>query len=154
MYTVMLYTFEQPDKQERAMSADVIKAVVRRFNEEVIAKGDRASFDALMQPDFVNRSAPAGAPNDTESMWNTFANVLRPALDNLRVTIHDQIAEGDKVTTRKTITGIHVGALLGVEATGKTVAIEVIDIVRIADGRYAEHWGLNTLATTLAQLKS
>ena len=136
------------------MSLEAIKAVVRRFNDEVIARGDRASFDALMQPDFVNRSAPAGAPNGPENMWNTFANVLRPALDNLVVTIHDQVAEGDKVTTRKTITGIHVGTLLGVEATGRTVTIEVIDIVRIANGRYAEHWGLNTLAATLAQLKN
>lgn len=86
-------------------------------------------------------------------MWNTFANVLRPALSNLRVTIHDQVAEGDKVTTRKTITGTHDGTLMGVEATGRTVAIDVIDIVRMANGRYAEHWGLNTLAATLAQLK-
>jgi predicted ester cyclase len=44
--------------------------------------------------------------------------------------------------------------LLGVEATGRAVAIDVIDIVRVIDGRYAEHWGLNTLAAVLAQLKS
>ncbi|BCP53526.1 hypothetical protein K32_21430 [Kaistia sp. 32K] len=136
------------------MSVDAIKAVVRRFNEEVIAKGDRAAFEALIDPDFVNRSAPPGAPNGPESMWNTFANVLRPALANLSVTIHDQIAEGDKVTTRKTITGIHNGTLMGIEATGRTVAIDVIDVIRISNGRYAEHWGLNTLATVLAQLKS
>ncbi|VVS96099.1 conserved hypothetical protein [Sphingomonas sp. EC-HK361] len=135
------------------MSSDVIKAVVTRFNEEVIVKGDRTSFEALIDPDFVNRSAPEGAPNGPESMWNTFENVLRPALANLSVAIHDQIAEGDKVTTRKTITGIHHGTLMGVEASGRAVAIDVIDIVRIANGRYAEHWGLNTLQTVLAQLK-
>lgn len=136
------------------MSTDAIKAVVRRFNDEVITKGDRASFDALISPDFVNRSAPPGAPNGPESLWNTFENVLRPALSNLQVTIHDQIAEGDKVTTRKTVTGIHDGPLMGVEATGRTIAIDVIDIVRVADGRYAEHWGVNTLAAALAQLKN
>jgi len=135
------------------MSLNAIKTVVRRFNEEVIAKGNRASFEALISPDFVNRSAPPGAPNGPQSMWDTFENVLRPALSNLRVTIHDQVAEGDKVTTRKTITGTHVGTLMGVEATGRTVTIDVIDIVRVAQGRYAEHWGLNTLAAVLAQLK-
>lgn len=134
--------------------SDAVKAVVRRFNEEVIAQGNRASFDALISPDFVNRSAPPGAPNGPESMWNTFANVLRPALDDMRVTIHDQIAEGDKVTTRKTITATHHGTLMGIEATGRTIAIDVIDIVRIAHGRYVEHWGLNTLAAALAQLKN
>jgi len=136
------------------MSTDAIKAVVRRFNEEVIAKGDRDAFDALIDPAFVNRTAPPGAPDGPESMWNTFENILRPALSGLTVTIHDQIAEGDKVTTRKTITGTHEGTLMGIAATGRPVAIDVIDIVRIVDGRYAEHWGLNTLAAVLAQLRA
>jgi predicted ester cyclase len=148
----MLYMTGAMDRQEAAMATDANKAVVRRFNAAVIERGDRAAFEALIAADFVNRSALAGAPNGPESMWTTFATVLRPALADLTVTIHDQIAEGDKVTTRKTITGTHVSALMGVAATGRAVAIDVIDIVRIAEGRYAEHWGLNTLAAVLAQL--
>lgn len=136
------------------MSPADAKSVVRRFNEEVIGKGDRAAFEALMDPAFVNRSAPPGVPNDGESLWNTFANVLRPALSDLQVTIHDQLAEGDKVSTRKTITGVHTGALMGVPPTGKPVAIDVIDIVRVNEGRYAEHWGINTLAPVLAALRA
>ncbi len=135
------------------MATTDVKAVVGRFNQAVIAGGDRAAFDALMAPGFVNRSAPPGSPSDAESMWNTFQNVLRPALAGLTVTMHDQLAEGDKVTTRKTISGTHVGALLGVEPTGKPVSIDVIDIVRVQDGRYAEHWGINNLATVLARLR-
>ena len=128
------------------------KEVVSRFNIEVIQNGSEAEFRALMAPDFVNHAAPPGAPNGPESMWNTFQNILRPALSNLAVTIHDQIAEGDKVTTRKTLRGVHTGALLGVPATGREVAISVIDIVRVRDGKYAEHWGLNTLSNVLAAL--
>lgn len=128
------------------------KEVVRRFNIEVIQNGDEAEFSALMAPGFVNHAALPGGPNGLESMWNTFQNVLRPALSNLTVTIHDQIAEGDKVTTRKTISGLHTGALLGVPATGREVAIAVIDIVRVQNGQYAEHWGVNTLPAVLAAL--
>lgn len=127
------------------MATTDVKAVVGRFNQAVIAGGDRAAFDALMAPGFVNRSAPRGSPSAAESMWNTFQNVLRPALAGLTVTVYDQLAEGDKVTTRKTISGTHVGALLGVEATGKPVSTDVIDIVRVQDGRYAEHWGITIL---------
>lgn len=133
------------------MSADN-KEVVRRFNIEVIQNGSEADFHALMAPDFVNHAAPQGMPNGPDSMWHTFQNVLRPALSNLVVTIHDQIAEGEKVTTRKTIRGVHTGTLLGVPATGRDVAISVIDIVRVHDGRYVEHWGLNTLTNVLASL--
>lgn len=128
------------------------KEVVRRFNIEVIQNGNEAEFNALMAPDFINHAAPQGMPNGPESMWNTFQNILRPALSDLRVTIHDQIAEDDKVTTRKTISGVHSGALAGIPATGRDVAIAVIDIVRVRDGKYAEHWGLNTLSNVLAAL--
>lgn len=130
------------------------KEVVGRFNIEVIQNGNEAEFHALMASDFINHSAPQGMPNGPEGMWNTFEDILRPALSGLRVTIHDQIAEGDKVTTRKTISGVHSGTLAGIPPTGRAVAIAVIDIVRIQDGKYAEHWGLNTMANVLSALST
>jgi len=135
------------------MNAELNKSVVRRFNKEVIEGGSRASFNELMDESFVNRSAPAGALNGPESMWNTFENVLRPALSRLQVEIHEQLCDGDKVVTRKSISGMHTGTLMGLAATGKLVSIEVIDIVRVRDGRYFEHWGINTLQSVLAQLR-
>ncbi|WP_200577489.1 ester cyclase [Erwinia sp. S63] len=129
------------------------KRIVQRFNQQVIVEGQREAFDDLVGEDFVNRSSPAGAPNDRESLWHTFDQILRPALSPLQVTIDDQVAERDWVTTRKTITGVHTGTLLGIPASGKAVTIAVIDMVRIAEGKYAEHWGLNTLAQVLSQLK-
>lgn len=136
------------------MDGDRNKQVVRQFNLGVIEQGDRTVFDALMAPGFVNHSTPPGAPAGPEGMWHTFEHVLRPALAGLRVEIHDQLCDGDKVTTRKTIHGVHTGTLAGIAATGRTVAIDAIDIVRVRDGRYAEHWGINTLAATLASLRA
>jgi predicted ester cyclase len=135
------------------MSLETNKEIVRRFNVDVIQGGRREVFEELMAADFVNRSAPAGMPCDRDSMWNTFENVLRPAFSDFAVTIHDQIAEGDKVTTRKTFTGRHTGAIFGIAPTGKSVSIDVIDIVRIRDGQYAEHWGINSLAAVVASLQ-
>ena len=133
--------------------SDRNKAVVRRFNERVIEALDRAAFDDLMAPGFVNHSAPPGAPNDATGMWHTFANVLHPAFPDLKVTIEDQLADGDKVVTRKTIRATHAGPLMGIAATGRAVNIAVIDIVRVENGRYAEHWGVNTLPAVIAQLR-
>ncbi|SFK29006.1 ester cyclase [Rhodanobacter glycinis] len=136
------------------MSEIANKEVVRRFNIEVIQEGRREAFDALMASDFVNRSAPAGTPNDAESMWNTFKNMLHPALTDLTVIIHEQIAEDDKVSTRKTIHGVHTGQLLGIAPTGNAISIDVIDVVRVRDGRYIEHWGINSLSSVLAGLRA
>lgn len=129
------------------------KAAVVRFNKRVIEAGDEAALHELMAPGFVNRSAPPGMSSGADGMWHTFSQVLRPAFPDLVVDIEDQVAEGDKVVTRKTIRGTHLGSLMGIPATGKPVAISVIDIVRLEDGRYAEHWGVNTLAAVVAQLR-
>ena len=136
------------------MRSEENKQVVRDFNHRVIGQGDRAAFDALMAPDFVNHSALPGTPAGPEGMWHTFDHVLRPALSDLTVEIHDQLCDGDKVTTRKTIHGVHTGTLAGIAATGRKVAIDAIDIVRVRGGRYVEHWGVNTLPTTLASLRA
>ncbi|ULH18155.1 ester cyclase (plasmid) [Deinococcus sp. KNUC1210] len=128
------------------------KAVVRRFNHEVIEQGNRASFQTLMNDHFVNHAAPPGADQGADGMWQTFQHLLRPAFPDLAVVIYEQLAEEDLVTTRKAITGTHTGTLLGIPPTGRRVTIDVIDIVRIRDGRYAEHWGINTLPVVLQQL--
>jgi predicted ester cyclase len=128
------------------------KEAVRRFNKEVIEQGNLDSFKQLMDDQFINRTAPPSA-NDANGMWNTFSNILRPAFSDLIVEIYDQVAEGDKVVTRKAIKGTHTGTLMDIPPTGKKVQIDVIDIVRLKDGRYFEHWGINTLQVLLMELR-
>ncbi|MGC3944681.1 MAG: ester cyclase [Chryseolinea sp.] len=128
------------------------KEVVRRFNKEVLAGGNFETFKQIMHGEFINRTAPPNA-NDADGLWITFSTVLRPAFPDLAVEIHDQIAEGDKVVSRKTITATHQGKIFDIPATGKKIKIDVIDIVRVKDGKYFEHWGINTLQTVLAELR-
>jgi len=128
------------------------KAVARRFNREVIEQSSVAAFGELMAPHFVNRSAGPGQPAGPEGMAYFFNQILRPALPDLTVEIHEQVAEGDLVTTRKTIRGTHRGTLLGIPATNRAIEIDVIDIVRIETGRFVEHWGVNTLPSVLLAL--
>lgn len=128
------------------------KAVVLRFNQEVIEEGKIQSFEELMDKDFINHSAPEGADQGPGGMIYTFNSILRPAFSDMKVIIHSQVAENDLVTTRKSITGTHTGTLFGIAPTGKQIEIDVIDIVKIRDGKYFEHWGLNTLPAVLAKL--
>jgi len=130
------------------------KAVVRRFNQEVIGEGNLESFKELMDEQFVNRSAPEGMSNGADGMIYFFNEILRPAMPDVHVTIHQQVVEGDLVTTRKTIGGTHTGTLLGIPATGRAVNIDVIDIVRVKAGKYFEHWGITSLPEVLAQLQN
>ena len=133
--------------------AELNKAVVRRFNEEFIARGDEAVLEELLHPEFVNRTAAPGVDPGIEGMRQMVKGVLHRALSDIRVVIEDQIAEGDRVASRKRILGRHTGELLGVPATGRPVELVVFDIVRLDGGKYLEHWGLNTLPILAQQLR-
>jgi len=133
-------------------STEQNKAIVRRFNAECIEQGNPASFKELLADNVINHSAPDGAPNGSESFYYFLNEVLRKGFPDLKVEIHEQIAEGDLVTTRKTIRATHTGELFGVVPTNKKVEIKVIDIIRLHNGEYAEHWGQSNFAEVLQQI--
>jgi steroid delta-isomerase-like uncharacterized protein len=122
-----------PSQEERN------KALVRHFVDEAQSRGNIAAVDQFMTPDFVDHSAVPGFPSTREGVKLLFG-VLWAAFPDLQATIYDQVAEADKVVTRKTLHGTHRGEFLGVPPTGKRVAIEVIDILCLADGKITDHW--------------
>jgi predicted ester cyclase len=69
-------------------------------------------------------------------------HLLRTGMPDMYAVIHDQVAEGNKVVTRKSFRGTHQGELFGVPATGRPLSIEVIDIIRVENGQIAEHWNV------------
>ncbi len=62
------------------------------------------------------------------------------AFPDLVITVHDQIAEGDRVVTRWSGAGTHLGDFLGHGATGKKVIIKAIHIQQVVDGRIVSLW--------------
>lgn len=129
------------------------KEIVRRFNMEVIQNTNEMAFRELIHEEFINHSAPP-SNNKKEGMWNTFSKILKPAFPDLKIIIHEQIAEGDLVTTRKSILGTHKGQLMDIPPTNKAIEIHVIDIIRIKDEKYYEHWGINDFEKIITDLKA
>jgi steroid delta-isomerase-like uncharacterized protein len=124
------------------MSTEENKALVRRMVEETFNRGNVGHADDFLAPDFVEREElPPGLPRDREGV-KQLTVMLRSAFPDLKATIEDIVAEGDKVVVRQTWTGTHTGGeFMGVPRSGKAVAIGVIDIIRIAGGKFVEHWG-------------
>lgn len=134
------------------MSTELNKQIVVRFNKECIEQGKPESFEELLSDKVVNHSAPAGMPNGKESFYFFLNNVLRQGFPNLKVEILDQIAERDLVTTRKRIVATHTREFFGIPVSNKEVEIKVIDIIRLQDGKYVEHWGQSNFDEVLKQI--
>ena len=133
------------------MDAEANKHVVRRFVDEYQTAARQESFAELLHPDVVDRSRPPGVAEGSEGVRQQF-EAFRAAFPDFRAVIHDQIAEGDKVVTRKVFHGTHRGELMGIAPTGREVQIEVIDIVRIEGGQIVEHWNVVDRLGLLQQL--
>ena len=78
--------------------------------------------------------------------------MLHEAFPDLRAEIEDNVADDDKVVFRMTRRATHTGAFMGIPPTGKQVEFGVFDLVRVADGKLVEHWGLLDQLTLLQQL--
>jgi steroid delta-isomerase-like uncharacterized protein len=133
------------------MGTEENKANSRRFVDEVINRGNFAVVDELASPNFVDHSSPPGVPPTNEGTKAFFA-MLRAAFPDLRATVEDQFAEGDRVVQRVTTRGTMRGAFQGMPASGKEATWSGIHITRYADGKVVEHWGVVDQLGMLAQL--
>lgn len=116
------------------------KMIDRCLIEEVWNRGNFAIVDEVIARDYLGHSpSPTGETHGPEDYKQFYAR-LREAFPDLRVTIEDQIAEGDKVVTRWTAHGTHQGEFLGIVPTGRHGAITGITIDRIAGGKVVECW--------------
>lgn len=121
------------------MSTEENKAVVQRFINEYQTGGHLEIARELLADDFVDHSALPGFSSDKEGVINVI-EMLRSAFGGLRVEIHDQVADEEKVVTRKTFHGTHTGEFFGVPPTNRPIALGVIDILSVSNGQLKEHW--------------
>jgi steroid delta-isomerase-like uncharacterized protein len=130
------------------------KATFRRFHDamntgdaEVISK----TIDELVDPNVLIRTPLPIDATGAQALKQVWAMLLR-AFPDLHVAVEDVIAEGDKLVCRNTVTGTHQGEYMGLPPTGKSVTYNEIFIVRFADGRIAETWGVVDVLSQMRQL--
>ncbi|HSS79149.1 MAG TPA: ester cyclase [Thermoanaerobaculia bacterium] len=133
------------------MSTERFKSIVQRLVVEAQQDGHLAVVDEILSPEFVDHTPLQGVPPTRDGVKVLFA-ALQAAFPDLRVTIHDQVAEEDRVVTRKTLAGTHNGAFLGVPATGKQVSMDVIDVLRFSGDQVTDHWAAFDQLSLLVQM--
>jgi predicted ester cyclase len=124
------------------MSTDANKAIVRRFYEEAFSQGNVAILGEITDASYVNHDPsgpPGGWPHGIEGI-NMVVGTYRGAFPDLRFTIEDQLAEGDRVVTRWTGRGTNSGSLMGMPPSGRSATVTGISIERVVNGKIAETW--------------
>jgi predicted ester cyclase len=133
------------------MQAADLKQLNERFNEEVFRHRRVDAIDELLTDDFVEHTPAPGAGTDRQAAKD-FIGLMLAAFPDLDFSIDRQIAEGDTVSSVGMMTGTHHGEFMGVPATGRKVAVQVMDTGRVRGGRFSEHWGLVDMPALMGQL--
>jgi len=133
------------------MTTEENKRTIQRFIAEVLNQKNLAALDKFIAEDFFEVIPFPGQGPGREGLRETLRGFIA-AIPDMHWTVEEQIAEGDNVVTRFTMTGTHQGLFLGVPATGKTVNVWgiVIDVVR--EGWMVESRMLMDVAGLMQQL--
>ena len=126
--------------ERRRTMLETNKAISRRIVEEIFNEGRLDAADEIVTADFIGHDPASPEPIVGPEGLKRNADGYRTAFPDVRLTIEDEIAEGDQVVTRWTARGTHRAEVFGIPATGKQATVTGMTIDRIVDGRIVESW--------------
>lgn len=114
----------------------------RRAYAAMSAGGDLDDLDAVIAADYVEHAAlPPGMPSGLAGL-KAMMTVYREAFPDFTIAIEKYLEQGDVGCAVIRMTGTQTGPFMGAPASGRAIDITGIDVVRVADERCVEHWGV------------
>jgi len=141
-------------RQEEKAVSEENKEKMRRVLEEAFGQGKTEVVDEVLDSDFVcwDPNSETGEIRGAETIKGEI-EYFRNAFPDFYWRVDDQIAEGDRVTTRYTLGGTHQGEFFGVPGTGKRIEITGINIDRFDEGgKLVEEWPEYDLLGAMQQM--
>jgi steroid delta-isomerase-like uncharacterized protein len=121
--------------------SETVRTLARRFEEEMISRGDVPLADTLLAPDYAMYFSLPGVPQplDREGYKQLLAGFLA-AFPDARHDIDDVVVDGDRVAVRWTGRATHRGPLLGIPPTGRAIDITGTTVHRVRGDQIVESW--------------
>ena len=121
------------------MTAEDLKATVRRVFEEGFNEGNLDLVNEIFSPNYVGHGLLPGMSEGREGIKQTFA-AFHEGFPDFKMIVEETIAEGDKVVVRLSGKGTHTGAFMGVQPTGKEGSLTGIVIYHFSGDKIDESW--------------
>jgi steroid delta-isomerase-like uncharacterized protein len=119
---------------------------------DLINAGDIDGFGELLAEGFIEHEEVPGLAPTKEGVLELF-RAYKAAFPDLHMDAEEILASGDKTVARVKASGTQNGEFMGMPASGKSVEVQLIDIMRFDDaGLVCEHWGVMDMLSMLQQL--
>ena len=111
---------------------------------------ETSSFADLHVENYVQHSGRS--PNGLAAQIENFRGIYA-RMPDVQAQVEDRVIAGDKVVARMSFSGTHTQPLQGIAPTGRRFTLRTIDIWRVENGKFAEHWDIVDFPGLLKQLK-
>jgi predicted ester cyclase len=118
------------------VTGETSERVIRDYVAEVLNLGDPLAATRLISDETLGQRTA----------------VFRKAFPDLRVTIQELVADGDRVAAHLLARGTHLGIYAGCPPTGRQWTAACTAIYRVHDGRIVDHRATWELLTLMEQL--
>ena len=129
--------------------ADACPPLLERYVAAVNAH-DTSPFPELFTESYIQHSGRS--PSGLAAQIENFKRIIG-SMPDVRLKVEDCIVSGNKVVARITYSATHTQAIRGIAPTGKSFSFRTIDIWRVENGKFAEHWDLTDAAEVFSKLK-
>jgi predicted ester cyclase len=137
--------------KESEMSEGI--GLIEKFYKDVMESGNLDLIDELALDSYVDHEeALPGQPSGKDGV-KFFVSTMRSAFPDIKVKeIQPSLSAGNMEACHVVLTGTHRGELAGIPATGKSVEFDCTDIIRVEQGKVAEHWGTTDNLSLMQQI--
>lgn len=125
---------------------------MRRWFQEVWNERREETMDELCSRDVIIHGLgdiPCGIEGFRQGWRSTLAT-----FDDFRIDVEDMVASGDRVCSRLTLSGVHVGPGLGVMPSGRRISFATQTFGQWRDGQIAVAWNVFDMAAAYRQIGS
>jgi steroid delta-isomerase-like uncharacterized protein len=132
-----------------ASNAEAIGSAILDKYVAAINAHDTSSFPEIFTESYIQHSgrSSSGLAATIELFKGVFA-----ATPDHQMKVDERIIAGDKVVARTTHSATHTHTFRGIPPTGEHFTYRTIDIWRVENGKFAEHWDLTDAAEVLRQI--
>jgi predicted ester cyclase len=134
-----------PGNRAEAIGAALLDKYVKAVNAH-----DTSSFPEIFTESYIQHSgrSPSGFAAQVENFHRIFAS-----MPDVQMRVEDRIIAGDKVVARNTFSATHTQPVQGIAPTGRRFTLRTIDIWRVENAKFAEHWDIVDAAGLQKQLR-
>jgi steroid delta-isomerase-like uncharacterized protein len=133
------------------MTTESNKAFMQRFTQFINTASEKLAGE-LISADAIFYVPGRAEPMRGPAGYLAIIGMMRGGFPDIQWTLEEMVVEPTKVAARFTMRGSHQGPFLGIPPTGRTIAVQALNIYHLSDGHIVKEYGQPDMMGLMQQI--